>query len=102
MLVGQPADRTGQGDGSTLMTSADRHLRSPRQARNEVFVMAATRFSEEESGLYTIRVRHPHNGYYAGDFSQAPLFATELWPTSPDRPGVPHAWARSRPSDRGE
>ena len=51
--------------------------------------MAATRFSEEESGFYTIRVRHPHNGYYAGDFSRTALFATELWPTSPDRPGVP-------------
>jgi hypothetical protein len=23
---------------------------------------------EEESGTYTGRRRHPHNGYYAGDF----------------------------------
>jgi hypothetical protein len=28
---------------------------------------------EEEAGTYTARFRHPHNGYYAGDFSsQAP------------------------------
>ncbi len=32
--------------------------------------MAASRFIEEESGSYTNRIRHPHNGYYAGDFSQ--------------------------------
>ena len=30
--------------------------------------MAASRFIEEESGTYT-GFRHPHNGYYAGDFS---------------------------------
>jgi len=30
--------------------------------------MAATRIIEQESGTYTGRV-HPHNGYYAGDFS---------------------------------
>ena len=29
-------------------------------------------FFEEESGTYTTRFRHPHNGYYAGDFSQTP------------------------------
>jgi hypothetical protein len=53
--------------------------------------MAASRLSEEESGFSTGQIRHPHNGYYAGDFSQTTLFATELWPTSPERPGVPHA-----------
>lgn len=31
--------------------------------------MAATRMIEEESGTYTGFV-HPHNGYYAGDFSR--------------------------------
>jgi len=31
--------------------------------------MAATRIIEQESGTYTGRV-HPHNGYYAGDFSR--------------------------------
>jgi hypothetical protein len=30
--------------------------------------MAATRIIEQESGTYTGRV-HPHNCYYAGDFS---------------------------------
>ena len=30
--------------------------------------MAASLFIEEESGTYTARPRHPHNGYYAGDF----------------------------------
>ena len=32
--------------------------------------MAASLIIEEESGSYTSRVRHPHNGYYAGDFSR--------------------------------
>jgi hypothetical protein len=34
--------------------------------------MAASLSIEEESGTYTTRIRHPHNGYYAGDFSQMP------------------------------
>lgn len=41
--------------------------------------MASSRFVEEESGTYTGGApRHPHNGYYAGDFSQAPLTVPEL------------------------
>jgi hypothetical protein len=28
---------------------------------------------EEVSGSYTPRTAHPHNGYYAGDFSRAPF-----------------------------
>jgi hypothetical protein len=32
--------------------------------------MAASLCIEQESGTYTARFRHPHNGYYAGDFSQ--------------------------------
>jgi hypothetical protein len=35
--------------------------------------MAASRNIEEESGTYQARHRHPHNGYYAGDFSRQPL-----------------------------
>ena len=31
--------------------------------------MAASRIIEEESDTYTGRIRHAHNGYYAGDFS---------------------------------
>jgi hypothetical protein len=30
--------------------------------------MAASLFIEEDSGIYTARPRHSHNGYYAGDF----------------------------------
>jgi hypothetical protein len=33
--------------------------------------MAGSMVIEEESGTYTAR-RHPHNGYYAGDFSERP------------------------------
>jgi hypothetical protein len=44
--------------------------------------MAASRFIEEESGTDTSRPRHPHNGYYAGDFSQVPLAVPELRLTS--------------------
>lgn len=40
--------------------------------------MAASRIIEEESGTYTGRPRRRHNGYYAGDFSQAPLTVPEL------------------------
>ena len=35
--------------------------------------MAASLNIEEESGSYYPRPRHPHNGYYAGDFSGQPL-----------------------------
>ena len=39
--------------------------------------MAASLFIEEESGSYTARFQHPHNGYWAGDFSQtSPARAT--------------------------
>ena len=40
--------------------------------------MAASRFIEEESGTYTGRFRHQHNGYYAGDFSQSSRSGSEL------------------------
>jgi hypothetical protein len=36
--------------------------------KKEVFEMAASLVIEEESGTTTGRI-HPHNGYYAGDFS---------------------------------
>jgi hypothetical protein len=38
------------------------------QPNQEVSTMAATIFTEVESGTCSGRV-HPHNGYYAGDFS---------------------------------
>ena len=31
--------------------------------------MAASLCIEQESGTYNSRIRHSHNGYYAGDFS---------------------------------
>ena len=38
--------------------------------------MAASRFIEQETGTYT-GFRHPHNGYYAGDFSQSSRSGSE-------------------------
>jgi len=52
----------------------------------EVFEMAASRFIEEESGTFT-GFQHQHNGYYAGDFSQAPLRLLDLRSIFP-KPGV--------------
>ena len=34
--------------------------------------MAASTIVEQEQGTY-VRSPHPHNGYYAGDFSARPL-----------------------------
>lgn len=36
------------------------------------------RIIEEESGTFTPRVVHPHNGYYAGDFSSVPFRKPDL------------------------
>jgi hypothetical protein len=33
---------------------------------------------EEETGTFTPRSRHAHNGYYAGDFSAVPFQAPDL------------------------
>lgn len=43
--------------------------------------MAASLFIEEESGTCTGRSRHPHNGYYAGDFSQTTWSGSDLRPS---------------------
>ena len=48
------------------------------QQTKEVLEMAASRFIEEESGTFTPRFRRRHNGYYAGDFSPAPLTVPAL------------------------
>jgi hypothetical protein len=48
--------------------------------------MAASLTIEEESGIYTSRVRHPHNGYYAGNFSQVPRPVVGLRPSHAERP----------------
>ncbi len=47
--------------------------------------MAASLFIEEESGSYTARFQHPHNGYYAGDFSQTPPVRSRLSFALPDQ-----------------
>jgi hypothetical protein len=36
------------------------------------------RIIEEESGTYTPRSAHPHNGYYAGDFSSIEFTQPDL------------------------
>jgi hypothetical protein len=36
------------------------------------------RIIEEENGTYTPRSTHPHNGYYAGDFSSVPFKQPDL------------------------
>ena len=54
--------------------------------------MAASLLIEEESGTYTALFRHPHNGYYAGDFSQTTRSGAELRASSPGRRDAPRAW----------
>jgi hypothetical protein len=48
--------------------------------------MAASLTIEEESGIYTSRVRHPHNGYYAGNFSQVSWPVVGLRQSHAERP----------------
>jgi len=62
--------------------------------------MAASLFFETESGTYTGRIRHPHNGYYAGDFSQTPRSESELRGPHAERRDVRRAEAErsSQPS----
>jgi hypothetical protein len=67
----------------------------------EVLEMAASRFIEEESGSYTARFQHPHNGYYAGDFSQTPLVRSTLPTLSAALPGqVVHRRRPAMPAAR--
>jgi len=44
---------------------------SPGSGTTEGKVMAASLIIEEDAGVYTGQI-HPHNGYYAGDFSAQP------------------------------
>jgi len=58
--------------------------------------MAASLTVEHESGIYTARIRHPHNGYYAGDFSQSSRPGSQRRASYPT---VPHqARNRSHPA----
>ena len=50
--------------------------------------MAASIIIEQESGKYTGRV-HPHNGYYAGDFTSRPRVLPTTWQTIPTRVNQP-------------
>jgi hypothetical protein len=54
--------------------------------------MAASLSIEEESGTYTARFSHPHNGYYAGDFSQTSRPGSELRSSSTEHRDVPRTW----------
>ena len=77
----QRPDSSGQGRRTTLKrpkAAEATSRRLPQQKTKEVLEMAAPLFIEEESGRYTARPRHPHNGYYAGDF-----FATSRSDSSP-------------------
>jgi hypothetical protein len=51
-------------------------LEGKEKPNQEVSTMAATIFAEVESGTCSGRV-HPHNGYYAGDFSTQRFHAPE-------------------------
>ena len=68
-----------------------RGLRHTEQAK-EVFEMAASLLIEEEAGAYTGWIRHPHNGYYAGDFSQASRSGFVLRGSCAERRDIPRAW----------
>ena len=61
--------------------------------------MAVSMLIEEESGTYTALFRHPHNGYYAGDFSQTPRSGNEVHVSYPGRLDAPRAWQWWRTDD---
>ena len=46
--------------------------------------MAASLLIEQESGTYIGRIRHSHDGYFAGDFSQTSRWAPELRVSTPN------------------
>ena len=58
--------------------------------------MAASRFTEEESGTDIARRPRRHNGYYAGDLSQMPLTVPDVrltfYKPYDRRRDVPFAW----------
>ena len=54
--------------------------------------MAASLNIEQESGTYTAGFRHPHNGYYAGDFSQTSRAGSEPRVPEAERRDVPRTW----------
>jgi hypothetical protein len=56
--------------------------------------MARSLVIEEDRGTFTA-TRHPHNGYYAGDFGTAAM----LRPSSPARPRPPAPQRRPGAAD---
>jgi hypothetical protein len=58
-----------------------RYRHHDESRKREVSTMAASITIEEESGTFTGRV-HPHNGYYAGDFTSLPHVAPSTWSAS--------------------
>ena len=61
--------------------------------------MAASMLIETGSGTYTGRIRHPHNGYDAGNFSQTPRSGNEVHLPYPGRLDAPRAWQWWRTDD---
>ena len=59
-----------------LYLQTGKQLSKVKKPNQEVITMAATIFAEVESGTCSGRV-HPHNGYYAGDFSTQRFHAPE-------------------------
>jgi len=68
------SDRTATGQGPERSGNESRAIsRKAPNLTKEVDEMAASMIVEIESGTYQARARHPHNGYYAGDFSREPF-----------------------------
>jgi hypothetical protein len=65
--------------GSTTDTApAARETALAEAIRNGAKGKTMDRIIEEESGTYTPRSVHPHNGYFAGDFSAVPFKYPDL------------------------
>jgi hypothetical protein len=53
-------------------------LEASRKPTQEARGAAMKHIVEEESGTYVRQIRHPHNGYFAGDFSTVPFEQPDL------------------------
>jgi hypothetical protein len=69
----------------------NRKARPTDKGEKEAFEMAASLLIEQESGTYIGRIRHPHDGYFAGEFSQTSRWASELRVSYTQRRDVPRA-----------
>ena len=74
---GQKTDSAEQEHGSSIKASATVEAKPRLPDSKDVDKMAASIDIEHESGTYTGRV-HPHNGYYAGDFSSSPVKVPQM------------------------